>query len=98
MPDAKAAVRPGCAGADDAGVRFNATTQGVDAGQRNLAGGFSFIFLGSLAEFEQEAILQRVHAGIAAAKAKGVTLRAATQGAIAASCARIFWHMKPGTI
>jgi DNA invertase Pin-like site-specific DNA recombinase len=56
---------------DSYGVRFIAATQGIDTDQRNPTGRLLLHILASLAEFERETILERVHAGIAAAKAKG---------------------------
>jgi putative DNA-invertase from lambdoid prophage Rac len=53
------------------GVRFIAITQGIDTDQRNPTGKLLLHILAALAEFERETILERVHAGIAAAKANG---------------------------
>ena len=56
---------------DSYGVRFIAVTQGIDTDQRNPCGRLLLHILASLAEFERETILERVRAGVAAAKAKG---------------------------
>ena len=56
---------------DSHGVRFIAVTQGIDTDQRNPCGRLLLHILASLAEFERETILERVHAGISAAKAAG---------------------------
>ena len=56
---------------DSYGVRFVAVTQGIDTDQRNPTGRLLLHILASLAEFERETILERVHAGIAAAQAQG---------------------------
>ena len=56
---------------DSLTVRFIAVTQGIDTDQRNPAGRLLLHLLASVAEFERETILERVLAGISAAKAAG---------------------------
>jgi putative DNA-invertase from lambdoid prophage Rac len=56
---------------DSLNVRFIAVTQGIDTDQRNPAGRLLLHLLASVAEFERETTLERVHAGISAAKAAG---------------------------
>jgi DNA invertase Pin-like site-specific DNA recombinase len=53
------------------GVRFIATTQSIDSDQNSPMGRFLLHLFASLAELERGVILERVHAGIANAKAKG---------------------------
>lgn len=57
---------------ESAGVRFIATTQGIDTDHSNPVSRFTLQILAAVAELEREMIRERVNAGIAAAKAKGV--------------------------
>ena len=50
---------------DDRGIRFIATTQGIDTDQRNPASRFMLQILGAAAEFEHSLILERTRAGSA---------------------------------
>ena len=58
----------------DLGVRFMVLTQPVDTDQSSAAGRFMLAMLGAVAEFEREMIRERVKAGMANAKRKGVVL------------------------
>jgi len=55
-----------------AGVRFIATTQGIDTDTANPVSRFLISILSAAAELERELIGERVRAGIAAARARGV--------------------------
>lgn len=55
-----------------AGVDFCATTQAIDT--TNSAGRMLMTFLGAIAEFERETIVERVRAGLQRAKTNGVRL------------------------
>ena len=55
-----------------AGVDFCATTQAIDT--TNSAGRMLMTFLGAIAEFERETIVERVKSGLSRAKANGVKL------------------------
>lgn len=56
------------------GVRFMAITQAVDTGDENPASKLLMQILAAVAEFEREMIVERVKAGIEAAKRRGVQL------------------------
>ena len=57
---------------ESAGVRFIATTQGIDTDHSNPVSRFTLQILAAVAELEREMIRERIGAGIAAAKARGV--------------------------
>ena len=57
---------------DSYGVRFMALTQGIDTDVRNPLSKFLMNVLAAFAEFEREIIIDRVNAGLAAARARGV--------------------------
>jgi DNA invertase Pin-like site-specific DNA recombinase len=57
-----------------AGVRFIATTQGLDTDESNPVSHFLMTILGAVAQLEREFIRERVQAGMNHAKAKGVRL------------------------
>jgi DNA invertase Pin-like site-specific DNA recombinase len=59
---------------ESAGVRFIATTQGLDTDQQNPASRFLLHVLGAAAEFERSLIRERVSAGMRAAKKSGTAL------------------------
>jgi len=54
------------------GIDFVATTQAIDTG--SSAGRMLVSFLGAIAEFEREMIVERVRSGLARAQAQGVKL------------------------
>lgn len=56
------------------GVRFIATTQGLDTDESNPVSQFLMTILGAVAQLEREFIRERVQAGVNSAKAKGVRL------------------------
>lgn len=56
------------------GVRFIATTQGLDTDQQNPASRFLLHVLGAAAEFERSLICERVSAGMKAARKAGKTM------------------------
>ena len=56
------------------GVRFVATTQGIDTDQSNPASTLLMHLLAAIAAFERELIKERTRSGIANARAKGKTL------------------------
>lgn len=56
---------------DRAGVRFIATTQGIDTDQHSPAGKLLMHILAAIAEFERDLIRERVRAGVAEAKRRG---------------------------
>jgi DNA invertase Pin-like site-specific DNA recombinase len=55
-------------------VALIATTQGIDTSQSNPVGRLQLGVLMAVAEFEREIIRERVNAGLAAARARGVKL------------------------
>lgn len=57
---------------DTYGVRFIAHTQGIDTDKSNAVGRLTMHILAAMAEFESELISERVTAGIARRKAKGL--------------------------
>jgi DNA invertase Pin-like site-specific DNA recombinase len=57
---------------DGYGVRFIALTQSIDTDKKNPASRFMLHILAAVAEFEREMIVERVNAGLAEAKRKGV--------------------------
>ncbi len=57
---------------EDEGIDFKSITEGFDT--TTPAGKLLFHIIGSLAQFERELIKERVNAGLAAAKAKGIKL------------------------
>ncbi len=56
------------------GVALIATSQGIDTSNSNPVGRLQLNVLMAVAEFEREIIRERVNAGLAAARAKGVKL------------------------
>jgi len=56
------------------GIRFIAVTQGLDTDKSNPVSRFMVNILAAAAEFERELICERVRAGLAARKAKGLPL------------------------
>jgi DNA invertase Pin-like site-specific DNA recombinase len=56
------------------GVALIATSQGIDTSNSNPVGRLQMNVLMAVAEFEREIIRERVNAGLAAAKARGVKL------------------------
>jgi DNA invertase Pin-like site-specific DNA recombinase len=56
------------------GVALIATTQGIDTSANNPVGRLQLGVLMAVAEFEREIIKERVNAGLAAARARGVKL------------------------
>lgn len=56
------------------GVALIATSQGIDTSHSNPVGRLQLNVLMAVAEFEREIIRERVNAGLAAAKARGVKL------------------------
>jgi hypothetical protein len=56
------------------GVALIATSQGIDTSNSNPVGRLQLNVLMAVAEFEQEIIRERVNAGLAAARARGVKL------------------------
>lgn len=59
---------------DRCGVALVATSQGIDTSRDNPAGRLQMHVLGAVAEFERSLIRERVVAGMAAARARGVVL------------------------
>ena len=59
---------------DRSGVALVATSQGIDTSRDNPAGRLQMHVLGAVAEFERSLIRERVVAGMAAARARGVVL------------------------
>jgi DNA invertase Pin-like site-specific DNA recombinase len=57
-----------------AGVALVATSQGIDTSHDNPAGRLQMNVLAAVAEFERGVIIERVRAGLDAAKARGVKL------------------------
>lgn len=55
------------------GTALVASSQGIDTSDSNPAGRLQFHVLAAVAEFERSIIVERVNAGLAAAKARGVT-------------------------
>lgn len=56
---------------EEAGVRFVATSQGLDTDQANPTSRLLFQILAAVAEFERELIRERTRAGLKSAKAEG---------------------------
>jgi DNA invertase Pin-like site-specific DNA recombinase len=57
---------------DSLGIRFVCVTQGIDTNMQNAGGRMFMQILGVFAEFERNLIVERVRAGVAEAKRRGV--------------------------
>lgn len=86
---------------DKNGVALVVTSQGIDTSKDNPAGRLQMHVLGAVAEFERSLISERVKAGMAVAKSKGIQLGHPSKVLPGAEeCRRIVedWHRRTGGV